>query len=327
MTSIGMKFLFKLATFIFATFASTVMGKPWSEAIEDVRGLQVRYEEAAAIALNVPSDRSVLVDSFGQMLESIDTDQHLCAILGRRMGRADVIGHLEPPLPPLTSDGDTLALTAGSLYNWVRMAERFSEMDQPERVIRWNNMCVGSHGIPTTNFEDETTKLFFAVSGTGTHLWIYGEIISGYAARLSATLDAHPEVQTVGLASRGGSVAEAIAAGQDIRSRGLDTQLTEDCFSACPLVFMGGVNRSVFRGTAVFGFHEMAIGGEAVPMTVASYGNVWTYAIAMGVDGHAVIGAMWSAAPNDMEIVPMRTLCDMNVVTFVQGWGTCGAEQ
>ncbi|MEP5761069.1 MAG: hypothetical protein ABJ327_17485 [Litoreibacter sp.] len=60
---------------------------------------------------------------------------------------------------------------------------------------------------------------------------------------------------------------------------------------------------------------------------MARYRHVWAYAIAMGVNADAVIGAMWSAAPNDMQVVSMRTLCEMNVVTFVQGWGTCGDAQ
>ena len=58
----------------------------------------------------------------------------------------------------------------------------------------------------------------------------------------------NPEVKIVGLGSPGGAVVEAIRAGYLIRARGLETTQIADCFSACPIVFLGGSRRTVNPG-------------------------------------------------------------------------------
>lgn len=318
-----MRHLLIMLTTSLIFIANVSIAKTWAEAINDVGVLQSQYE-AAADAL-MPADdyqRSAIAYEFGNSAEFIDSEKHLCAILGRRMGRPEAIVHLEPPLPPLTSDGLTLATTAASLYNWLRMANRFNDMTQPEWVVRWNFECVGQHGIPVSTVEGETTKFFYAVNGT--YLWVYGAIVDGYADELAAALDANPEVQTVGIASAGGNVWEAMAAGLDIRSRGLGTQLSSDCYSACPSVFMGGVQRAVFRPHPEIGFHQVYTGeGVPIPFESDTYLRLWAYFNAMGAVANAVVAAMWSASPFEMEIPSLETLCSAGVVTFVQGRGNC----
>lgn len=315
--------------------------KTWDEAIRDVETLAETYERQAKRLLDEiePRAGSPISYAFGNSAAFIDTDEHLCAILGRRLGRVEYIRHLEPPQPALSSDFELMARTAASLNNWVRSARRFSDMSQAERAQYWNLQCVGQHGIAATLADGRSRgEVFYSVNGT--YLIVYGDVVTGYAERLRAALDANPGTTFIGLGSAGGNVTEAIKAGIEIRERGLKTQIWGPCLSACPLVFLGGVERFSLRGYPPLGFHtpyvlaEGAGDGAGRPIPVPLDSPIYTllagYIAAMGADPAWVIAQMQSAGAYDMVMfgatrAEREALCRARVVTFTQGGGaiTC----
>lgn len=89
---------------------------------------------------------------------------------------------------------------------------------------------------------------------------VYGYISRSVAKDLAATLNSHADVRLVEFDSDGGRVSPAEQIGDFIRSRGLDTRVSNGCISACILAFLGGHERFMRVG-ASFGFHA-AIHGD-----------------------------------------------------------------
>ena len=211
-----------------------------------------------------------------------------------------------------------------SLGNWVGEAESALAMSEGERINTWNLECVGdwvAADAGIANAEPDAN-----IVADGTVLRIYGDIDSGFHDRFLAALDANPQVTVIELGSGGGSVKDALAAGREIRQRGLNTQLFGNCYSACPLVFVGGVNRVLWAYVRHdFGFHRLATrDGAALPDDHAFYGLISDYLTEMGVDAPTYTGWMQSAAPEDMFTPSPEELCAPGIATFVQR--VCNAE-
>ena len=71
---------------------------------------------------------------------------------------------------------------------------------------------------------------------------------------LENLLDANLQVTTLEITSSGGNLYAAINMLRVVDTFGLDTRVTEYCESACPFVFIAGVNRTMAEG-ARLGFH------------------------------------------------------------------------
>ena len=71
---------------------------------------------------------------------------------------------------------------------------------------------------------------------------------------LENLLDANLQVTTLEITSSGGNLYAAINMLRIVGTFGLDTRVTEYCESACPFVFIAGVNRTMAEG-ARLGFH------------------------------------------------------------------------
>jgi len=85
-------------------------------------------------------------------------------------------------------------------------------------------------------------------------LVLSGGIKYGLAGQLETLLNAAPNIASVLLSSPGGRVAEAEKVFNLVRARGLDTFVSDECSSACTLIFVAGRNRLVgLRG--LLGFH------------------------------------------------------------------------
>jgi hypothetical protein len=251
--------------------------------------------------------------------------EHQCAILGRLLEKADHIDHLEPTLPPLSASLDEVWAAAMSLDTWVHTAKRLALLPVGQRAQIWNLKCVGQFGIPRGAGDTRGSANVF-MQADRDYLWIYGDIVEGFYEDLVAILNAHPQVTTVGLGSGGGSVRDAVLAGQEIRKRGLDTQLSGPCYSACPLVFIGGVRRIVMRPFPSLGFHQIRTADGALPFTDDLYGLVAVYAESMGVDALWLIAQMQVSAPHEInlqgdEAAERNALCARGIVTGYQGPG------
>lgn len=303
----------------------------WPAAIRNVELLLEQYLETADELLRqqdeyYASGNYSPLSYNGKLCANCYWPEHQCAILGRMLGKTGVITHLEAPLPSLSSSLESILSAADSLDQWLFTANRLLEASEAERANIWNLECVGSFSISLEEYDPRGEgSISFQLDGP--YLWIYGDVVEGFYEQLTSVLDAHPEVQIIAIGSAGGSVRDAVLAGSEIRLRGLSTQLSGPCMSACPLVFMGGVSRYVMRPYPAFGFHQVSDDNGAIPFDDPTYDVVVEYADVMGVSGDWVLQQFVSASPEDINIVgdtqaERDDLCRNGLVTFYQGIGS-----
>ncbi len=91
----------------------------------------------------------------------------------------------------------------------------------------------------------EMNDFTLTLSGDGRSLTLDGTIGAGTALALRRTLDENPAVREIALSGPGGRIGAAFEIEGLIRKRRLDTRVDGDCASACALVFLGGVDRSL----------------------------------------------------------------------------------
>ncbi len=290
--------------------------KGWEEAIRDVEA-RSRFLWDYGIERGASSH-------LGSIYNELDANRHKCAIAGRLLGLEDTIRHLEVMPEPELSETMTedelieLMLYSHSLSNWAVAAKYLTELPSDEVAEIWNLNCVGKLEIDSTAFVGSGVgRAKFKQDGN--RLWILGDIELGFANDLEAWLLSNPETEEVVLGSGGGSVKDAIIAGITIRERGLNTTLSDSCYSACPLVFLGGVNRTIWSPYPPLGFHQaFTADGVAIPASSETYQLIFEYSNLMGVDGNFVIKSMMSASPSDMFEPHIDDLCRSKVVTWVQ---------
>ena len=294
-------------------------GRGWLESKDLVEKAAEKYR-AYAVAKGITWA--------GTMYNGYHFERHLCAILGKMLGYEDSIAHLNkleyPPLDGTVNPHDILIFSI-SLDNWVAAAEWAIEANEDSRKNRWNLDCVGRQGIPknVASRSDNPNAEFLA---DGDRLFVYGNIDFGFANRFGEQLKQNPNIREVVLGSGGGSVRDAILSGKLIRDLGLETSLYGNCLSACPLVFMGGVDRRIWASPHQLGFHQVAnSSGQAVPLNDPVYSIIGSYISEMGGDSTTVLSWMRSANPTEMFEPDVADLCDPGVTTFVQrvcgpGW-------
>jgi hypothetical protein len=112
----------------------------------------------------------------------------------------------------------------------------------------------------------------FQVLANGQILEFSGGITFGVAGELEEFLNAMGNVKAVRLNSIGGRILEAQKMSDMIRSRGLSTYVTQDCMSACTIVFLGGKERFI-APSARLGFHQPAFRGMTAADRNAAISN------------------------------------------------------
>ena len=267
----------------------------------------------------------------GTYFNELHIKEHSCYALGRLLGHADEVASLraseKADLVSRTPDNALqLRMSATSLENFVGVTQDILEMSPSKRVLAWNLDCVGKYGI-ARNESQVGVKTFYEIESEGHVLRVLGDIEAGFSDRVIEAIDANPDVKVVALGSRGGLVTEALRAGRYIRARGLDTTLWNDCYSACPLVFLSGVNRVVSSPFPTFGFHQVSQkSGLAVSLDDPVYATISEYVNSMGVDSRYVLRSMWAAPPTGMKEVIGNNgaLCKSQVATSTQRG--CSAE-
>ena len=80
---------------------------------------------------------------------------------------------------------------------------------------------------------------------------------------LLKTLKDNPNIKTLYLTSWGGSIGAAADMSDIIIDFGLNTHVKEICFSACPLLLIGGETRTLEKGSKI-GFHRSSWGSESM---------------------------------------------------------------
>ncbi|MTI16831.1 hypothetical protein E1162_06230 [Rhodobacteraceae bacterium RKSG542] len=290
----------------------------WEAAIKAVQDREASYyERANELRKKDPA-------SLGSIFGTYRMREHRCSILGRMVGKKAAIVHLETSDEPEAETTYDYLVAAQSLTNWLHAIDSLKDLHKTRKVRLWNSECVGQMGISYAFLVDDLEPdAFFDIIQIGYSkeevLHILGPVTEGYHDSLLAALDANPNVTTVALGSSGGNVIEAINAGIEIRSRGLETVLWGDCFSACPLVFWGGTRRTIWDPPQQLGMHQIYTGrGKSIPLDHDLYKLVAIYAKSMGVNAQKALSYMYSAPPEDMFIPTSQQLCDASMATWIQ---------
>lgn len=305
-----------LATLVVIAALGTPVGAQsvsWQAAIDRVEASADEYREYAV--------RVGGTSWAGTMYNGYQFDVHQCAILGRMLGAVEAIRELEhldyPPLDA-SSDPHDLLIFSISLDSWVRAARWALAVEPHQRINTWNLDYVGHYGIPrSVHMESPREEADFEIDGN--RLLAYGAIEAGFFNRFLSALEANPGIEEVALGSGGGSVTDAILSGLEIRRRNLNTTIFANCFSACPLIFMGGVRRVLWASPHRLGFHQIYRGeGDPVSLDEPIYELAADYMFAMGIEPITVIEWMLRASPHQMHEPEIHTLCAPRVATFVQ---------
>ena len=80
---------------------------------------------------------------------------------------------------------------------------------------------------------------------------------------LLKTLKENPNIEKINLTSWGGLISAAVEMADIIIDFELDTHVKEICFSACPLLLIGGETRTLERGSKI-GFHRSSWGADSM---------------------------------------------------------------
>lgn len=270
------------------------------------------------------------VDDFhhvGTLYNEIGVPEARCYAMGVLLGMPELVEHLNdegaPDLETRTMENaHEVRVLALQHLNFAGVVAAHVGHDPDQLVLEWNLDCPGKMGIPASaRLAQDGIASFYELKNDGKVLMVLGDIEAGYADKIIAALQANPTVKTVSLGSGGGYVMEAMRAGDYIRSQGYDTVLWNGCYSACPLVFMGGNQREIWSPYPELGFHQVARGdGQAVSFEDPIYRLIVRYLVRMGVEAQPVLGNMWDAAPHDMVRIGGHDsgLCDANVATWIQ---------
>lgn len=287
--------------------SSPASSKSWEEAIRDVESLRqsfiARYEALGFDGI------------LGTAYNEVDVNMHHCAILGRMVGHKAHIAHLEPPQPGLDSSGRDLAIAATSLGNWLIAARYHSQINSSQKRRIWNLECVGNFGIPNGLWVEVEDGFDVAYDPDRKAIMIQGDITVGFSEAVRRAIEAYPDAEVVGLGSGGGAVYEAIEAGRLIRSAGLQTEALNNCYSACPLAFLGGTLRFMWYPHSDMGFHQVSSNGIAVPLTDSVYIDIKRYVSEMGGNAPMILSMMYSTPPSGMYYASQEERCLSRVVT------------
>lgn len=154
-----------------------------------------------------------------------------------------------------------------------------------------------------------------------------GRIEAGVAAEFARFVSAqNGEVKALYLHSPGGSVQDALEMAALIREEGIDTVVVDNayCASSCPLIFSGGVKRSV-GAEAWVGVHQIfpadATRGdlsEGMAQAQATSARIQAHLTEMGVDPALWIHAM--ETPSDsLYLLTQEELRDYRLATAALG--------
>ncbi|MFG6560291.1 hypothetical protein ACGYK7_07285 [Sulfitobacter sp. 1A15299] len=290
-----------------ALSATNSIAKSWEHAIADVEAMSDRFWEI--------SREKGFTEFLGTAFNEVDVEMHLCAILGRMVGHADAITHLEPPQPKPDASGREFAIAATSLGNWVIAARYHSDIDVDTRRRIWNLDCVGRHNIPTTLYVAVTRGHEVNFDPERRAIMIHGDITPGFSDSVASAIMENPEAKVISLGSGGGAVYEALRAGRLIRDAGLETEVVNGCYSACPLAVAGGTVRFMWWPFEELGLHQVSAYGVALPPAAPVYQDIFDYLVEMGVDASTVLKMMFSATPQEMFLVPEQARCDTRLIT------------
>ena len=332
--------LIKFVTFLLLCFAyitpcSHAKQFDRNKAIKDIEK-EIVKKEALHNKLNDIAS-SINEDYFlGSALNELDVREHSCLILAHILNKNEYTKKLKKKvvydynLHEKTDDNATsLRLAALSSENFSHNAKRILKLSEKEQIKEWNLDCISNElSIPKSAYIKETGQpTFYVFEKEYNTIRILGDIEEDFYKNIKKVIEKNPSADTIALGSGGGYVSEAIKAGIYIRSKGLNTTLWNNCYSACPLVFIGGVQRTIWSPYPTLGLHKVYLpSGEAVPHNDIVYKEIYSYLKKMGVSNPSYfIKEMWKASPSEINSLEAgEQLCEFHIATWVQR--VCGGE-
>lgn len=310
--------ILKLLIICFGVSTTTYAAQSASESLEiEVVEAESLKQKMLNAANTIDNDSDI-----GVMHINKDLKIHTCYSLGVLLGKRNYVDHLKFKRLAAVQANDrddaySLRIQARSLENFQNAVKATLKLTQEDRTIRWNIDCVGQYSI-RGGFDSNAKNTFFRVQNQGKVIQILGDIGPDFSTRLQSAINSNPGVTTIALGSGGGYVSEAMKAGRLIRSKQLDTTLWNNCYSACPLVFLGGKDRLIYDPFPYLGFHKIRIETGPIPASSPVYKSVSDYVSDMGASSRLVLDWMLSAEPSQMLVIQGKTLCESNVATFIQ---------
>jgi len=264
------------------------------------------------------------IRAIGTAFNEIGATESECYSVGSLLGRGQEVAKLRPDeevdLKTRTPENAaSLRVSAQALDNFVIAADNALGMTANQLAQTWNLDCVGRLGIARTSREKMDRSITFEPHDAV--LRVMGDVEAGFADQLIAAIRSNPTTKTVALGGSGDSLTDAIRAGTFLREHHLNTTLWNSCYATCPLVFMGGVERTIWSPYPVVGFHQV-VGSDGNPVKKDSeaYTSIVQYAKAMGIDSQLIIHAMQDSPPSSMTVIEGHedVLCDTRFATWIQ---------
>ena len=128
-----------------------------------------------------------------------------------------------------------------------RILTQALRVGRAERIFGYR---LANYNIPT-----------FQLSADGRVVKFSGGVNHGGARALARLLAANPSIKVIHLNSPGGLYAQAMETAKVIKSRGLDTYVSDGCESACVELFLAGRERLIGPGARI-GFHQASVRGS-----------------------------------------------------------------
>lgn len=256
----------------------------------------------------------------GQVFRHADKREHYCSILADLLQVPETVPEeymLEDP-GLLSNEPYQLRLYAQSLQNYAELAVSLKRQSDFSLRYLWNLNCWSRFELRKHFTDDRYQDYVVSTTPDRKTLRIVGDIQSGLFGVVARRLVIHRSIQNVELGSFGGSVYEAIKIGELIRQKGLNTVLSNNCFSACTLIFLGGVERHIPAPYYSLGFHRVTSRGWPVPNNDEVYDRIRTYAELMVGNGDDIVEANLGGDGFDYFMFDRKSLCDKFIATSVE---------
>jgi hypothetical protein len=256
----------------------------------------------------------------GQVFRHADKREHYCSILADLLQVPETVPEeymLEDP-GLLSNEPYQLRLYAQSLRNYVDLANSLNRQSDFSLRYLWNLNCWSRFELRKHFTDDRYHDYVVSTTPDRKTLRIVGDIRSGLFGVVARRLTVHRSIQNVELGSFGGNVYEAIKIGELIRQKGLNTVLSNNCFSACTLMFLGGVERRIPAPYYSLGFHRVTSRGLPLPAFDDVYTTIKDYADEMAAVGDDVVRANLAGDGINYFMYSRQELCERNIATWVE---------
>lgn len=317
-----MKFISKITSLIFALITTTNLAYA-QRSPQDKLSTQIIQ---AQITIKKLHESANLIDDnyhIGTAYNEVDAKQHFCYALGTLLGQGNSVRHLDINKNPTirasnSDDAHALRVIAQSLENFIGAVKYSIDLPKEERISEWNLDCAGHFKI-SSNLLPSNKSTFYRIKHDGKMLQVLGSIEQGFSTKLKSAIEENPKIKVIALGSGGGLIKEALDAGRYIRSKNLETTLWNNCYSACPLVFLGGKSRTIMSPYPYLGFRKIYTKEGVISNFHPIYREVAEYVNSMGASSNYVLNNMLSAEPNQMQIIQESDdLCKYGVTTWIQ---------